>query len=158
MSKYYSDTAYIPFLENLLSCLISGAWYKCTIVFLDANNSNKKEQPRPPGFSPTRIQISQICNVRLVFFIASVLLTLGVCVAKYRANIIHHFIIVFVIHFSYYSSWRSLSFARKSVSESIWAAKSCESYFRSYSRLRLRHNPRLTPFPAKSFASHFRFR
>ena len=64
MSKY-SDTAYI--LENLLSCLISGTWYKCTVVFLDANNSNwKKEEPRPPGFSPTRIQISQIFNFRLV--------------------------------------------------------------------------------------------
>ena len=47
MSKY-SDTAYIQFLENLLS-LISGAWYKCTVVFLDANNSNKRRTASSPG-------------------------------------------------------------------------------------------------------------
>ena len=104
----------------------------------------KKEQPRPPGFSPTRIQISQICNVRLVsiFFNSQCIAHFGVCVAKYRANIIHHFIFVFVHYFSYQSSWRSLSFAGKSVTESIWAAKSGESSFRSNSHLR-NSSPRL---------------
>ena len=151
MSKY-SDTAYIPFLENLLSCLISGAWYKCTVVFLDANNSNKKRTTSSPGVlsypysNLVDLQLKRSSCIYIHYsFIASVWLTLGVYVAKYRANIIHHFIFVFVLYFSYHSSWRSLSLARKSVSENIWAAKSGESSFRSNS-------------PAKSFSSHFRFR